>query len=877
MTRKWRIRIPAPLWFATLGFLAAAFVSVHEITLRQKETFESFRTGAWAVVQLDSEAGRLENAIMGHYADPLNVTTDDIDLAVDLLYSRFPVVLEGQRNSGMRRVNGMVDLILQAQAAMQPVEVQIARIKAGEPNTLPAVTEALHQLRDPVRSAVRLGIALDQETFEPRLRDGQIGFVLDIGFVVLAGGFMVTIAIRQSRRSQRLGDLAQIAAEAADMARTRLVDALNAISEAFVYFGPDGRLVMANDRFRQLHKDLGPMMQIGLDYPTFTQEIVERGLVKLDGPAEDWILERIAASAEPQASFEMEMPGGRIVLVNERRTREGGLVSVRTDVTEITRARELLAKRLHAMEASLNGIALIDPEGHVIYANLAFATIHEYERPDDLIGQPWRHFWDPAEAMRIEREILPMVGREGTWFGETRGQRAKGGVFPQETSLTRTSDGGLALAVGDISERKRAELESAVLREQFFNAQKLEAIGRLAGGIAHDFNNILAAVNGYANMLIEDLPANSETQGFARSILSAGERAKGLIREILAFSRTEKTERTTVRLNGLVDETLSMLRATLPTTIRLDIQLAEASPLVNANATQISQVLMNLCVNARDAIDERGKSDGAIRITSSVVAIDGGCAEGLASGSGSNVDASILRIDGDTDADATRIWMGRLSPGPHVLLSVRDNGIGMPADVMERIFDPFFSTKEVGKGTGLGLAAVHGIVTQHDGAITIESRIDEGTVFHIFLPVAVDRSEIPPAPLPKARPAARSATILVVDDEEMVATMIARSLERLGYEVVCTTTPEEALEAFRENPDAFDIVITDQTMPGMSGVDLGRTMLAMRPSLPVILCTGYSDSATEASARAGGIAAFISKPARPSELALEVERLLAVA
>lgn len=872
MTRSWRIRIPAPLWFATLGFLGAAFVSVYEITLRQRATFEAFRTGAWAVVQLDSEAGRLENAIMGHYADPVNVPAENVELAIDLLYSRFPVLLEGQRNSGMRKISGMADLILQAQAAMPPLEEQIGRLKAGETGSLPAAREALQHVRDPIRAALRLGIALDQETFEPRMRDGQVGLMLNIGLVVLTGGLMVAIAVRQSRRSQRLGHLAQIAAEAADMARARLVDALNAISEAFVYFGPDGRLVMANDRFRQLHGDLGPLMQIGLDYETFTREIVEQGLVKLDGPGDDWIRARIAAAGEPQGSFEMEMAGGRNVLVNERRTREGGLVSVRTDVTEITRARELLAKRLRAMEASRNGIALVDPDGRVIYANLAFALIHEYAQPDEVIGQPWQQFWDAAEATRIEREILPMADGEGNWSGETRGRRATGGVFPQETSLTRTSDGGLAIAVNDLSERKRAELESAVLREQFFNAQKLEAIGRLAGGIAHDFNNILAAVNGYASMLIEDLPANSEAQGFARSILSAGERAKGLIREILAFSRTEKTERANVRLNGLVEETLSMLRATLPTTIRLDTQLAETTPLVNANATQIAQVLMNLCVNARDAIDERGAADGAIQISSSVVAIDGGCAEGLASGAG--VDASILRIDDDRDAEATRIWMGRLSPGPHVLLSVRDNGVGMSADIMERIFDPFFSTKEVGKGTGLGLAAVHGIVTQHDGAITIESRIDEGTVFHIFLPVAVDRSETQATPLPKAKPAARSATILVVDDEVMVATMIARSLERLGYEVVCTNTPEEALEAFTENPEAFDIVITDQTMPGMSGIDLGRTMLAMRPALPVILCTGYADGATEASARAGGIAAFVSKPARPSELALEVERLL---
>jgi PAS domain S-box-containing protein len=876
MTRKGRLSIPAPVWVAALGFLVAGFVSLYELTAQQQLIFQSFRTGTWMVVQLEAETMRLDSTISARVADPASVSADDVGLALDLLYSRIPLLLVSEEAAGLRDVKGFVELVRNAQDAMPELERAVAALDPHDPATYTAARGAIEKVRKPVRDAVQLGLITDRTTFEQRMRRGQIELFAAVALMMMIGVMMVGVALVQSRRSARLGLEAQEAAEAAEVARGRLVDALNAVSEAFVYFGPDGRLVMANERFRQLHRDLGELMRPGLDYETFTREIVARGLVKLDTPADEWIRERLDNAVEPRTSFEVEMKGGRIVLVSERRTREGGLVSVRTDVTEITRARELLANRLHAMEASLDGIALADKLGRLIYANLAFAHIYGYARPIDLIGRPWRDVWDPAETDRLAAEILPRIEADGRWLGETSGLRITGQPFPQEVSLTRLADGGLALVVHDITERKNAEIERATLREQFFNAQKLEAIGRLAGGIAHDFNNILAAVNGYAHLLVEDLPAGSETQAFARQILLAGERAKDLVKEILAFSRTQQAERTTIRLHDIVDETLGLLRATLPSSIRVDLDLAARDALVDGNATQISQVLMNLCVNARDAIEERRDDrDGIINVTSQIVEIDGGCAEGLKVATKDQVGPAAFRVEDGGTQGITRMWMGVLSPGPHVKVSVRDTGTGMTRKIMERIFDPFFTTKDVGKGTGLGLAAVHGIVTQHGGAITIESRLGEGTVFAVFLPIAQHATGIADDVEAVARAAHAGASILVVDDEDLVATMIARSLERLGYEVACTTDSDDALEAFAEDPNAFDLVVTDQTMPSISGMDLAKRLLAIRPDLPIILCTGFSETVNEGTARAAGIAVFLTKPVHPSDLAAEVARVFA--
>jgi CheY-like chemotaxis protein len=324
----------------------------------------------------------------------------------------------------------------------------------------------------------------------------------------------------------------------------------------------------------------------------------------------------------------------------------------------------------------------------------------------------------------------------------------------------------------------------------------------------------------------------------------------------------------------VVEETLTMLSATMPATVALrghvDAGVDSDQLIVEGDMTQIGQVLMNLCVNARDALPE---DSGNVWMELTRVDIDGGCAEGLRS-----VDATpgkaVMRIRSDPDGKHHRMWVGTLAEGGRCAqITVRDSGTGMDRSIMERMFEPFFTTKSIGKGTGLGLAAVHGIVAAHGGAITVESVIGEGTTFRILLPLAANPvAEAVTADRPSA--SRGRELVLLVDDETEVVAMTTRCLERLGYEVASCEDPVDAWETFAEDPDAWDVVVTDHTMPGLTGLELARRMLERRAGLPIVLCTGYSEAANEETASAIGIAAFLNKPVDPNKLAATLRAVL---
>ena len=374
------------------------------------------------------------------------------------------------------------------------------------------------------------------------------------------------------------------------------------------------------------------------------------------------------------------------------------------------------------------------------------------------------------------------------------GRRRDGTTFNQELTLTSLDDGGMVQIVRDISERRKTEDERTRLKEQFHQAQKLEAIGRLAGGIAHDFNNILAAMMGYASFLVEDLDEAAPEHEFAVQLMVAGERAKRLVQQILAFSRSEGVERETVNMIAVMDETLALLRATLPKSINVVTRVDAVSALVHANPTQMSQILMNLCVNGADAI---GSAPGELTIGIDMPYLDGGCAEGLRVTQVQGGELIPARMGPGSRPGSSRMWVGVLPIGRgrrvrYVRIEVIDTGSGMPVEVMERMLEPFYTTKGIGKGTGLGLAAVHGIISAHRGAMMIESMPGEGTRFNIYLPTiegAVSEQAQLAANAPRG-----CEQILIVDDEDMVSSVLAQGLERLGYEVACCISAEEALE-----------------------------------------------------------------------------------
>jgi len=380
------------------------------------------------------------------------------------------------------------------------------------------------------------------------------------------------------------------------------------------------------------------------------------------------------------------------------------------------------------------------------------------------------------------------------------------------------------------------------LEETLRQAQKMEAIGTLAGGIAHDFNNILQAISGYTEIsLFRELPEGNPARHSMEQVLKASQRAKDLVKQILAFSRQTEEEKRPVLIRIIIKEVLKLLRASLPSTIEIRQNLQPNHEKVMTDPVKIHQVLMNLCTNAAHAMREKG---GVLEVRSA-------------------------RVDLDSEEI---IHYPDLTPGPYLKIQVSDTGHGMEHFIKERIFDPYFTTKETGEGTGLGLAVVHGVVKNHGGAISVESEVEKGTTFTILFPAIespeeTETEKISPIPTGNER-------ILFVDDEKILAELAKTMLESFGYKVVVRTSSVEALELFRAKPDEFDLVLTDMTMPNMTGDKLAGEMLRIRPNIPIILCTGFSEQMTEEKAKKVGIRGFVMKPIVMREIAQIIREIL---
>jgi signal transduction histidine kinase/ActR/RegA family two-component response regulator len=415
------------------------------------------------------------------------------------------------------------------------------------------------------------------------------------------------------------------------------------------------------------------------------------------------------------------------------------------------------------------------------------------------------------------------------------------------------SVGGLIVNARDIT-------EELALAEQLQQARKMEAIGQLAGGIAHDFNNILAAILGFADFLLHDLPDNSPQHMFAQRIASAGRRGRDLVEQILAFARKSAMERAPTDLVPIVHELRDLLRASLPSSTQLTIVAPAEALVAEVNPGQISRVVLNLCVNASQAL--HGKPG---QVAVAITRVEPGSDD-------------FDRFDPESgSSDEGTVVVGGLDPGHcYARITVADDGSGIEPTVLRRIFEPFFTTKRRNRGTGLGLAVVHGIVAEYGGACVVESRPGHGTIFKIYLPlVGGAPSEI--AISEGAPSAAGHERLLVVDDEPMLTEMLKLGLERLGYLVTAVNDPGKAFALFEREPEAFDAVISDHIMPKMTGLALLARFKAIRPRLPFVLCSGYGDGTTENSALDAGADAFFVKPAPTERLAQKIRELIETA
>jgi len=391
-------------------------------------------------------------------------------------------------------------------------------------------------------------------------------------------------------------------------------------------------------------------------------------------------------------------------------------------------------------------------------------------------------------------------------------------------------------------ERKQAEENHRKLETQLIQAQKMEAIGTLAGGIAHDFNNILSGIMGYSELCLKAVKDRPKVYHSMEQVLKAAERAKDLVRQILTFSRKAEQEKKPLALASIVKEVVNFMRASLPTTIEIVQKIEETSDVVMADPTQLHQVLINLCTNAGYAMRETG---GVLEIGLEEVVADA---------------ADLLRRP-------------PISLGHYLILTVRDTGQGIPPENLARIFEPYFTTKEKGAGTGLGLAVVHGIVKDHGGEIRVYSEVGKGTIFRVYLPLLEKQAEVG-KDMEEALLPGKGETILFIDDEKMVAELSRELLEELGYRVVTETDPVKAIEAFREGSGAFDLVITDKTMPHLTGFDVAGEIRRVRTDIPIVLCSGLQEKGDLEKLAALGINRWITKPIRMSALANAVREVL---
>jgi len=517
-------------------------------------------------------------------------------------------------------------------------------------------------------------------------------------------------------------------------------------------------------------------------------------------------------------------------------------------IEEGRKSEEKLKLAASVFNCTNEAITVTDAMQRITMVNPAFTKITGYTQ-EEVLGKNPSVLKSGKHDKSFYNKMWTTLFQEGHWIGEIYNRRKNGEIYPEMLNISVIKDdkGKIIMYIGmflDITKHKQTEEKQDLLQRQLLQAQKMESLGQLTGGIAHDFNNMLAAILGYTSLAVDNIKNNDKDdklQGYLNEITLAGNRAKQVVTQLLAFSRSGvESELQALDVADLLNESIKMIRPLLPSTIELASQLSSGETIILANPVMIHQVIMNLCINARDAITEHGKIEFKVN---KIVANDEICSSCHKSLSGDFIEVSIS-----------------------------DTGTGIDAKNLANLFDPFFTTKEMGneKGTGMGLAMVHGIMHEHEGHIILDSSVGKGSKFSLLFPLHrgkkisnSEKTKNNEDDLEKSITFKNSPigyNVLCVDDEQSLVTLMKEILEDQGHHVTAFTDSEMALLNFKEQPERYDLVITDQTMPKLTGAEMAKAIIEIKANIPIILCSGYSENVNKSEAQSIGIMAYLEKP-----------------